>query len=193
MAGAVVLANTRLGDRVTVKPNATVGSDGFQVRTVRGRPLVIPHTGGVDVGDDVSIGASACVDRGLFGQFTTLGDGTQVDNLVHIAHSVRTGTGATVVAGTGIGGSVAIGNGAWVGLHAVVIDGVTLGDHSFVGAGAVVVRAVPAHALVYGNPARQGGWMCSCHTKLPVDGDVATCPRCAREYAVEDGTIRELA
>ena len=37
-----------------------------------------------------------------------------------------------------------------------------IGPYAMVGAGSVVTRAVAAHALVVGNPARQIGWVCHC-------------------------------
>ena len=49
--------------------------------------------------------------------------------------------------------------GATIGANATIVCGVTLGAYCFIGAGSVVTRDVPAHALVYGNPAKQHGWM----------------------------------
>jgi UDP-3-O-[3-hydroxymyristoyl] glucosamine N-acyltransferase len=185
MAGAVVLANTRLGDRVVVKPNSVLGGEGFQVREIRGRRRIVPHTGGVHVGDDGAIGSQTCVDRGLFGDFTTVGEGSFVDNLVHVAHSVRIGRRVSVVACAEISGSVRIGDGVWLGPNVAINPSLTLGAHCFVGTGSVIVRDVPPHALVYGNPARVGGWMCSCQTKLALDGEDATCPACGRRYRLD--------
>ena len=45
-----------------------------------------------------------------------------------------------------------VGRGAWLGAHATVMADV--GEHAIVGAGAVVTKAVPAYAVVAGNPAR---------------------------------------
>jgi UDP-3-O-[3-hydroxymyristoyl] glucosamine N-acyltransferase len=191
MPNAVLLANTRLGDRVVVQPNATIGSDGFEVREIAGRRRIVPHTGGVDIADDVSIGASTCVDRGLFGDFTTIGRRTQVDNLVHVAHSVRIGQDTTVVACAEISGSVSVGDGVWVGPGTTTLNGLTLGDHCFTGLGAVVVRDVPPHALVFGSPARIGGWLCSCATKLTMSADGSTvCAACGREWRLVDDRLR---
>lgn len=49
---------------------------------------------------------------------------------------------------------VSIGNDVWIGRSAIVLPGVRIGDGAVVGAGAVVTKAVPAYAVVAGNPAR---------------------------------------
>lgn len=50
--------------------------------------------------------------------------------------------------------NVVIRRGASIGAGATILGGVTIGEYAMVGAGSVVTRDVPAHALVYGNPAR---------------------------------------
>ena len=69
--------------------------------------------------------------------------------------------------------------GATLGANCTIVCGVTLGAYAFVGAGAVVTRDVPAHALVYGNPAKMHGWVCECGEKL---GHDLTCPACDKKY-----------
>lgn len=49
--------------------------------------------------------------------------------------------------------------GASIGAGAVIVCGNEIGEYAMIGAGAVVTRSVPAHALVYGNPARAKGWV----------------------------------
>lgn len=49
--------------------------------------------------------------------------------------------------------------GASIGANATILCGVTIGRWAMVGAGAVVTRDVPDHGLVYGNPARQNGFV----------------------------------
>ena len=71
-------------------------------------------------------------------------------------------------------------NGASLGANCTVVCGVTIGRCAFVGAGAVVTRDVPDYALVYGNPAKQKGWVCGCGEKLSAD---LSCPTCSARYA----------
>lgn len=68
-----------------------------------------------------------------------------------------------------------IGRGATLGANCTIVCGISVGARAFVGAGAVVTRDVPARALVYGNPARQHGWVCDCGEKLDAD---LICPAC---------------
>ena len=69
--------------------------------------------------------------------------------------------------------------GAAIGANATIVCGTTLGEYCFVGAGSVVTHNVPAHAMVYGSPARVRGWVCSCGVKLD---DSLKCPACGAGY-----------
>ncbi len=56
--------------------------------------------------------------------------------------------------------------GASIGAGSVIICGITIGEFALIGAGSVVTRDVPPHALVFGNPARQHGYVCHCARRL---------------------------
>ena len=56
--------------------------------------------------------------------------------------------------------------GASIGAGAVIICGVTIGEFALVGAGSIVTRDVLPHARVFGNPARQHGYVCRCARPL---------------------------
>ncbi len=56
--------------------------------------------------------------------------------------------------------------GASLGAGSIIVCGITIGSFALVGAGSVVTRDVPAHALVYGNPAHQHGYVCRCARRL---------------------------
>jgi UDP-2-acetamido-3-amino-2,3-dideoxy-glucuronate N-acetyltransferase len=63
-------------------------------------------------------------------------------------------------------GRILVCEGASVGAGSVVLPDVTIGRFAMVGAGSVVTRDVPAHGLVYGNPARLQGFVCPCGRRL---------------------------
>lgn len=73
--------------------------------------------------------------------------------------------------------------GASIGANATIVCGVRLGRYAFVGAGSVVTKDVPAHALVYGNPARPHGWLSAHGEKLTFDAaGLASCPATGQRY-----------
>ena len=75
--------------------------------------------------------------------------------------------------------------GATIGANATIVCGNTIGSYALVGAGAVVVEAVPDHALVVGNPAKQTGWVCACGERLDNSFRCAACGKELEEKARE--------
>ncbi|MDQ6990708.1 MAG: acyltransferase [Mariprofundaceae bacterium] len=77
--------------------------------------------------------------------------------------------------------------GCSIGANATLLPHVTIGEFAMIGAASVVTRDVPAHALFFGGPARQSGWVCRCARKLNFIGDRANC--CDISYLAKDGKL----
>ncbi len=83
--------------------------------------------------------------------------------------------------------------GASIGANATIVCGNTIGAYAFIGAGAVVTSDVPPYALIYGNPARQHGYVCQCGIKLDMDGALVTCCACQQRYTYAEGVLTPAA
>jgi UDP-3-O-[3-hydroxymyristoyl] glucosamine N-acyltransferase len=152
-AHALVAPATTLGNRTRVKTGARVGMDGFAWMTEARGHRRIPHHGPCRVGSDVEIGANATVDRGSLGA-TEIGDGTRIDNLVHVAHNVRIGERCLIMAQVGIAGTTTIGDDVLIGGQAGLAGQLQVGARARLAAQSGVIGDVPAAATVSGYPAR---------------------------------------
>ncbi|MEE4376861.1 MAG: UDP-3-O-(3-hydroxymyristoyl)glucosamine N-acyltransferase [Candidatus Competibacteraceae bacterium] len=122
VASVTVCHGVRLGQRVLVHPGAVIGSDGFGLANDHGQWVKIPQLGGVQVGDDVEIGANTTVDRGTL-EDTIIEQGVKLDNQIQIAHNVRIGAHSALAGCVGIAGSARIGR------HCVLGGGVGVAGH----------------------------------------------------------------
>ena len=148
-------AGARLANRVILHSGAVIGSDGFGYVVDEGKRRKFPQVGGIEIQDDVEIGANTTIDRGSLGR-TEICAGVKLDNLVHIAHNVRIGENTVIAAQTGISGSVTIGKNAafggqaGLGDHCEVEDGAVIGGQ----AGILPGKIVRSGHIVWGTPAR---------------------------------------
>lgn len=148
------LKNCRIGDGCIIQSGASIGSDGFAYeRYPDGRLERFPHLGAVVLGKNVEISANCSITRGSLSD-TTIGDGTKLDALVHVAHNVQIGRDCQLAAGTIIGGSTTLGDSCWTGLNSTLKDQICIGNSVLVAAGACVIGNVPDGDIVAGVPAK---------------------------------------
>jgi len=83
--------------------------------------------------------------------------------------------------------------GASIGANATIVCGNEIGMYAMIGAGSVVTKEVPAYALIYGNPARQRGWVSEYGHKLEInDQGIGTCPETGETYHLMDNKLKKL-
>jgi UDP-3-O-[3-hydroxymyristoyl] glucosamine N-acyltransferase len=150
-----VYRDVSLGSEVVLHSGCVIGADGFGFVLTDGIYEKFPQVGRVEVGNRVEIGANSCIDRAALG-VTSIGDGTKIDNLVHIGHNCRIGRHVVIAAQTGFSGGVVvedyavIGGQVGIGDKARIESGAVLGS----GSGVLTSKVVRAGQVVWGTPAR---------------------------------------
>lgn len=163
------------------------------------------------VREGASIGRNCIVGKGAYIDFDVrIGDNCKLQNSAYIYH------GATLEDGVFVGpgailtndrqprainpdgslkaaddwqvGPIHVGYGASIGAGCIVLPGVVIGPWAMTAAGAIVTRAVPAHGLVVGAPARLVGYVCSCGARLATQetpaGRHGHCAACNRDFSL---------
>lgn len=148
-----IMEKTRIGKNVIIHSGTVIGSDGYGFASARQSNThnKLIHTGYVQIGDDVEIGACNTIDRGTLGM-TVIGNGVKTDNLVHIAHNVKIGDNTLLVAQVGIAGSSEIGKNVIIAGKAAVTGHIKIGDNSIVGPFTGVHKSVGENEIVSGLP-----------------------------------------
>jgi UDP-3-O-[3-hydroxymyristoyl] glucosamine N-acyltransferase len=149
---SVVRERVTIGSRVTINAGSVIGTDGFGYRWDGRRHAKVPQIGTIVIGDDVEIGSCVCIDRAKFAA-TVIGPGTKIDNLVQVAHNVRTGPHCIIVAQVGIAGSAELGAGVVLGGQVALRDHIKVGDGAMAAATSAIAEDVPAGETVMGTPA----------------------------------------
>ncbi len=172
-AGCVVGKRVMLGEGCVLHPNVTVydnvdigrgtilhsgaviGADGFGYVMEHDRWHKFPQVGRVEIGDFVEIGANSCVDRAALG-VTSIGEGTKLDNMVHVGHNCRIGRHVVVAAQTGFSGGVVVEDYAVIGGQVGIGDKARIESRAVLGSGCGVLtsKIVRSGETVWGTPAR---------------------------------------
>jgi UDP-3-O-[3-hydroxymyristoyl] glucosamine N-acyltransferase len=148
----VIYPNCQIGHRVAIHAGTVIGSDGYGYVFDEGRHRKMLQVGNVIIGDDVEIGANTAIDRGALGA-TVIGQGTKIDNLVHIAHNVVIGRNCLVMGQAGFAGSTRLGDYSVIASQSGIAGHLKLGVQAMVGAKSGVMRDIPDKGVVLGIPA----------------------------------------
>ncbi len=148
----VVYHRCQIGNRVTIHAGTVIGSDGYGYVFDEGRHRKVLQVGNVIIRDDVEIGANAAIDRAALGS-TIIGQGTKIDNLVHVAHNVVIGNHCLVMGQVGFAGSTHLGDYCVIASQSGIAGHLKLGRQATVGAKSGVMRDIPDGETVLGIPA----------------------------------------
>ncbi len=144
-----IYSRVRIGARAIIHSGVVLGADGFGFapdaiaasRGERGQWVKIPQLGGVQIGDDVEIGANTTIDRGAL-EDTVIGNGVKLDNQIMIAHNVKVGDYTAMAACVGIAGSTTIGKRCTLGGAAMISGHLGLGDDVHISGGTLVSSSI---------------------------------------------------
>ena len=163
-AGVTIYRGVTIGQRCRLASGVVVGSDGFGFANDKGVWHKVPQLGGVEIGDDVEIGANTTIDRGAV-ENTVIEQGVKLDNLIQVGHNVRIGAHTVIAGCVGIAGSTNIGKYCMIGgasnfaghlsvADKVIITGMTAVTKSITEPGMYssgIVGAVPNHEFLKNN------------------------------------------
>ena len=148
----VLYAKTQVGNRVNIHAGTTIGSDGYGYVFDQGRHRKMMQVGNVVIHDDVEIGSNTSIDRGALGS-TVIGQGTKIDNLVHVAHNVVMGRHCLIMGQVGFAGSTHLSDYVVIASQSGIAGHLKLGTQATIGAKSGVMRDIPAGETVLGYPA----------------------------------------
>ena len=177
-SGAVIGEGSSIWHQAQVREGAIIGQN-----CIIGKGVYIDA--GVQIGSNVKIQNYVSVFHGV-----TLEDGVFVGPHVCFTNDMRPRAinpdGSLKAATDWVLSETRICSGAALGANSTIRCGITIGRWAMVGSGSVVTRSVPDYGLVFGNPARLRGFVCSCGQTLglrSINGDkvIAVCPQCGAE------------
>jgi len=146
--------NTIIGDNVIIHAGSILGADAFYYKK---RPESFDQLlsgGRVVIEDNVGIGALCTIDKGVTGD-TTIGEGTKLDNQVHVGHDTVIGKKCLIASQTGIAGCVIIEDEVTLWGQVGTTSGITIGTKAVVLGQTGVTKSIEGGKSYFGTPVEE--------------------------------------
>ena len=144
--------NTIIGNNVTIHSGTILGADAFYYKNRPEKFDKLLSGGNVLIEDHVDIGALCTIDKGVTAS-TTIGEGSKIDNQVHVGHDTVIGKRCLIASQVGISGCVIIEDFVTIWGQAGVTSGVTIGEKAVISAQSGVSKSLEGHKSYFGTPA----------------------------------------
>lgn len=147
----VIYDHTVIADNVIIHAGSVIGADAFYFKKRESGFDQLKSSGRVVIESGVSIGALCTIDRGVTGD-TTIGEGSVIDNQVHIAHDTVVGKKCLIAAQTGVAGCVVIEDEVTIWGQVGMTSGITIGEKAVVLAQSGVTKSIEGGKTYFGTP-----------------------------------------
>ncbi|HPE83846.1 MAG TPA: UDP-3-O-(3-hydroxymyristoyl)glucosamine N-acyltransferase [Aequorivita sp.] len=144
--------NTVIGDNVTIHAGTVLGSDAFYYKNRPEKFDKLLSGGNVVIEDNVDLGALCTIDKGVTAS-TTIGEGSKLDNQVHVGHDTVIGKRCLIASQVGIAGCVLIEDSVTIWGQVGITSGITIGEKAVISAQSGVSKSLPGHKAYFGTPA----------------------------------------
>jgi UDP-3-O-[3-hydroxymyristoyl] glucosamine N-acyltransferase len=152
-----ILDHVIIGDNVVIQAGTVIGSDAFYYNKKTNRDIhykKMTSCGRVVIGHHVEIGSGCTIDRGVTGD-TIIGDGTKMDNLIHIGHDTTIGKNCLFAAQVGIAGATTIEDNVILWGQVGVNKTLTIGEGAVINAQSGVKDSLEGKKTYFGSPAEE--------------------------------------
>ena len=143
--------NAVIGNNVIIHAGSILGADAFYYKKRPEGFDQLISCGRVVVEDNVGIGALCTIDKGVTGD-TTIGEGTKMDNQVHVGHDTIIGKKCLIAAQTGIAGCVIIEDEVTLWGQVGTTSGITIGTKAVVLGQTGVTKSIEGGKTYFGTP-----------------------------------------
>ena len=143
--------NTVIGDNVIIHAGTILGADAFYYKKRPDGFDQLLSGGRVVIENNVGIGALCTIDKGVTGD-TTIGEGTKIDNQVHVGHDTVIGKKCLIASQTGIAGCVIIEDEVTLWGQVGTTSGITIGAKAVIMGQTGVTKSVEGGKSYFGTP-----------------------------------------
>lgn len=150
-ANVSIYDNCIIGNGVTIHSGTVIGADAFYYKNRPNGFDKLKSGGRVLIQDHVDLGALCTIDRGVTGD-TTIGEGTKIDNQVHIGHDTVIGKKCLIASQTGIAGCVIVEDEVTLWGQVGTNSGITIGKKAIIMGQTGVTKSVPGGKSYFGTP-----------------------------------------
>lgn len=150
-ANVIVYDNTVIGDNVIIHSGTVLGGDAFYYKKRAEGFDQLLSCGRVVIQNNVGIGALCTIDKGVTGD-TIIGEGTKIDNQVHVGHDTVIGKKCLIASQTGIAGCVIIEDEVTLWGQVGTASGITIGAKAVIMGQTGVTKSVAGGKSYFGTP-----------------------------------------
>ena len=150
-ANVSLFDDTIIGDNVVIQSGSVLGGNAFYYKKRPEGYDQLLSSGRVVIKNDVHIGSSCTIDRGVTGD-TTIGKGTKLDNLIQVGHDTIIGEKCLIASQSGIAGCCIIEDEVTIWGQVGTNSGITIGAKAVILGQTGVTKSIEGGKTYFGTP-----------------------------------------